>query len=205
VVLLLLRLHVAVSHPIYSWFVLCICSLDIVFLRAWTTVKVPKFYHPITSLLESDKRSGWLGMQTHAQVRKRLQLRVPNQVDSRYRPVKRTERRFNALQIPKKLEKQLPYSSKPKLLRARKSSKPSLLEQRRAVVLDRSEKRAYHLVQQLNTLRNDKMRKEKAANLERKRKRDQLLAKEEARKQSKHKERGKAHFQRQAWFGGNSK
>ena len=41
---------------------------------------------------------------------------------------------------------------------SRKGKKP-LLEQRRAVVMDTEEKRAYTLIQQLNTFRNEKMQK----------------------------------------------
>jgi ribosome biogenesis protein BMS1 len=45
---------------------------DIVFLRAWYPVKPPKFYNPVTSLLQEDKL--WNGMRTTYQLRKDLAL-----------------------------------------------------------------------------------------------------------------------------------
>lgn len=59
-------------------------------------------------------------------------------------------------QVPRSLQKELPYKSKPKLQAPRK--RPSL-EQRRAVVLEPHEKKAVTLVQQLNAIRNKKAEK----------------------------------------------
>ena len=40
---------------------------------------------------------------------------TPNKVDSHYRPVERKERHFNPLGIPRKLQAELPFKSKPKV------------------------------------------------------------------------------------------
>jgi hypothetical protein len=48
---------------------------DIVFLRAWYPVKPPKFYNPVTSLLNQGKI--WNGMRTTGQLRRDLSLTIP--------------------------------------------------------------------------------------------------------------------------------
>jgi ribosome biogenesis protein BMS1 len=130
---------------------------DIIFLRAWYPVKPKKFYNPVTSLLLS-KSQKWKGMRTAGQIRRDENLSLPSKKDSEYKPVERLERRFNKLRIPKSLQSDLPFKSKPKLLSKR--SKPSLM-QRRAVVLDSKERKEYALLQAINTLRNDKEAKRK--------------------------------------------
>ena len=57
------------------------------------------------------------------------------------------------------MQADLPYKSKPKNMLPRKRS---TLEQKRAVVLEKDEKKAVTLVQQLNALRNAKELKRKA-------------------------------------------
>lgn len=58
------------------------------------------------------------------------------------------------MKIPKTLQAALPFASKPKNLKKR--TKPAL-ESKRAVVLEPHEKKVFTLVQQLNTIRNDKV------------------------------------------------
>ena len=57
---------------------------DIVFLRAWYPVKPRKYYNPVTSLLLSSK-SGWQGMRLTGQVRRELEMRAPQKMDSAYK------------------------------------------------------------------------------------------------------------------------
>lgn len=70
-------------------------------------------------------------------------------------PVERRPRSFNPLKIPKQLQAALPFKSKPKTEGKRTSES---LEQKRAVVLEPQERKMYALVQQLNTIRNEKVR-----------------------------------------------
>ena len=56
----------------------------------------------------------------------------------------------------------MPYKTKPKLEPKRHSK---TLEQKRAVVLEPHERKAYTLVQQLNAIRNDKMKKRNEMNV----------------------------------------
>lgn len=74
------------------------------------------------------------------------------------------ERRFNKLKIPKTLQSNLPFKTKPKLLTKKKQS----LMNRRAVVLEPEEKKIVSLIQQINTLKRDKDAKRSAKEKERK-------------------------------------
>ncbi|KAJ3155122.1 Glycoside hydrolase 2 (Mannanase, beta-galactosidase) [Geranomyces variabilis] len=130
---------------------------DIVFLRAWYPVKPKRFYNPVVSLLLSEK-SEWQGLRTVGQLRRDEGLKAPVNKDSLYKPVERKVRRFNALRIPKTLQAELPFASKPKLLK--KQSKPTLMT-RRAVVMEPHEKKVTALIQALNTIHKEKARKAK--------------------------------------------
>ncbi len=110
---------------------------DIVFCRTWSQVVPNKYYTPVTTLLDTDK-SQWMGMRQLADLRRERQVAVPYNADSQYLPdgaqkFERPNRKFQPLKIPKKLQAELPFSLKPKLMKPRASNKPSL-EQRRSVV-----------------------------------------------------------------------
>jgi ribosome biogenesis protein BMS1 len=89
---------------------------DIVFLRAWVAVDVPRLYHPVASLLQRD----WQGMRTVAQLRRAHGLPIPVAPDSVYRPVERQPRVFNPLHVPRALQAALPFKSKPKVEKPRR-------------------------------------------------------------------------------------
>ncbi|KAK8671512.1 hypothetical protein V6N13_038106 [Hibiscus sabdariffa] len=130
---------------------------DIVFLRAWTQVEVPQFYNPLTTSLQPREKT-WQGMKTVAELRREHNLAVPVNKDSLYKPIERKPRKFNPLVIPKALQADLPFESKPKNIPHRKRP---LLEDRRAVVMEPHERKVHALVQHLQLIRNDKMKKRK--------------------------------------------
>ncbi|KAI9015835.1 hypothetical protein CLU79DRAFT_764928 [Phycomyces nitens] len=167
---------------------------DIVFLRAWYPIKPRKFYNPVTSLLLSTK-SDWKGMRLTGQVRREQELRAPQNVDSVYKPIERKERRFNTLKVPKSLQSELPFASKPK--QAKAQSKKSYVA-KRAVVMEPEEKKIYTLMQQLNTLRNDKTRKRKLKDTERREVNEKKKAKVEEKTAEKDKERRKDYFRKES-------
>lgn len=136
----------------------CRCSFedklllsDIVFLRAWVPVEVPRFCAAADTMLHPSTGEVWRGMRTVGQLRRELGEAPPLLQDSVYRAVERAPRKFNSLKVPKALQAALPFKSKPKV--AAKRSRPTL-EQRRAVVLSKEEKAAQRLVQELQMLRN---------------------------------------------------
>ncbi|KAJ3190155.1 Glycoside hydrolase 2 (Mannanase, beta-galactosidase) [Gaertneriomyces sp. JEL0708] len=135
---------------------------DIVFLRAWYPVKPKKFYNPVTNHLLGQKKD-WNGMRTVGKLRRDEGLLVPMNADSQYKPIERQNRKFNKLQVPKALQADLPFATKPKL--HKKLSKPTLMT-RRAVVLEPQEKKVVQLIQAINTLKHEKDRKRKEKQVE---------------------------------------
>ncbi|KAJ7542996.1 hypothetical protein O6H91_09G021300 [Diphasiastrum complanatum] len=161
---------------------------DIVFLRAWIRVESQKFYNPVTSLLQS-RDITWQGMRTVAELRREKSIPIPVNKNSLYTPIERQLRHFNPLKIPKALQAALPFASKPKLQKKRKEP---LLENRRAVVLEPHERKVYTLVQQLQTIRNEKAKKRKQQQEKRKQAYDSQKARdEELRKKNQQEERRK--------------
>lgn len=174
---------------ICSLIVVCIPS-DIVFLRAWYSIQPRKFYNPVTSLLLSEKGS-WAGMRLTGQVRRDEGIKTPLDVNSTYKKIERPARRFNPLRIPKKLQADLPYASKPKLMKPQ--SKQTYM-QKRAVVLEPEEKKAIALLQQIRALRKDQVTRRKEKQNERKEVHRQKVAREEAKKTEKDKEKRKEYM-----------
>lgn len=130
---------------------------DTVFLRAWAEVDVPQFYNPLTTALQPRNKT-WQGMKTVAELRREQNLPIPVNKDSLYRPIERKPKKFNPLVIPKSLQAALPFASKPKDLPAR--NRP-LLETRRAVVMEPHERKVHTLVQHLQLIKHEKMKKRK--------------------------------------------
>ncbi|KAK8207087.1 GTP binding protein Bms1 [Phyllosticta capitalensis] len=139
---------------------------DIVFLRAWFPIKPHRFYNPVTNLLdfagraENGEDGEWKGMRLTGEVRRDQGIPTPLDKNSAYRAVERQERHFNPLRIPKKLAADLPFSSQP--VRMGKQKKETYL-QKRAVVAGKEERTARNLMQQVMTLRNEKVAKRHAA------------------------------------------
>jgi len=158
---------------------------DIVFCRTWAAVAPKEYYNPVTSLLSGDKR--WVGMRSVAQLRRDKALAVPYNADSEYKPIERQERKFNPLLIPAGLQRDLPFKSKPKLMKARASNKP-LLETRRAVPLEKEEKQSYALMQKIFTVRNERKKIRHEANLKKREKHIRAQAAEDAKHVASNKE-----------------
>lgn len=148
---------------------------DIVFLRAWTQVEVPCFYNPLTTALQRRDRP-WEGMKTVAELRRDRNLPTPVNKDSLYKPIERKLRKFNPLVIPKSLQAALPFASKPKNI---PSQRRPLLENRRAVVMEPHERKVHALVQHLQLIRNEKIKKRKLKEEEKKKSHQAEKAKEE--------------------------
>lgn len=162
---------------------------DIVFLRSWIPVEVPRFYTPLTTALQP-RTETWKGMKTVAELRREQNLPIPVNKDSLYKPIERKPRKFNPLVIPKSLQSALPFASKPKNMPSRK--KP-LLENRRAVVMEPHERKVHALVQHLQLIRNEKMKKRKLKDKEKKKTHELQKAKEGqlTRKRQREERRGR--------------
>ncbi|KAJ1907281.1 Glycoside hydrolase 2 (Mannanase, beta-galactosidase) [Coemansia sp. IMI 209127] len=157
---------------------------DIVFLRAFYKIPIKQFYNPITSLLSVTY------MRSIAEIRRSKNVPVPNNVDSHYKPIKREVKRFNPLQIPKALQANLPFKSKPKIV---KTDNPV----KRAVVMDKKDKQVATFFNEINLLHKDKTKKqhEKAQKQQVEYMKKRRAAEEEA--DSRRKKKRKTFFRRE--------
>ncbi|XP_072983897.1 uncharacterized protein [Typha latifolia] len=164
---------------------------DIVFLRAWTQVDIPRFYNPVTTSLQR-RDQAWQGMKTVAELRQENKVSIPHNRDSVYKPIERKPRKFNPLVVPPKLQAALPFASKPK---DKPSRKRPLLESRRAVVMEPHERKIHALVQHLQLIKNEKMKKrklkeeEKRKAYEAEKTKNELLSKKRRREERREKYR----------------
>ncbi|KAK9072741.1 hypothetical protein SSX86_009176 [Deinandra increscens subsp. villosa] len=143
---------------------------DIVFLRAWTQVDVPCFYNPLTTALQP-RGETWRGVRTVGELRRNLNLPIPDNKDSHYKPIERPLKKFNPIVVPKSLQASLPFRSKPKLAKSKKDG--------RAVVPEPHERDVHKLVQHLQLIRHNKAKQQKLKKQEQKKKHDVQKAKEE--------------------------
>ncbi|MCJ1359911.1 MAG: Glycoside hydrolase 2 (Mannanase, beta-galactosidase) [Icmadophila ericetorum] len=160
---------------------------DIVFLRAWYTVKPHRFYNPVTNLLEaaeSETNDGWRGMRLTGEVRAAEGIPNPQQKNSAYRPIERPTRHFNPLRVPRQLAAGLPFKSQ--IAQMKPQKKPTYM-QKRAVVLGGEEKRARDLMQKLTTLRKVKLEKRAAAKEEKRKVYRKKVAENEEKKSEREK------------------
>lgn len=148
--------------------------LDIVFMRTWYPIKPRKYYNPITSLLSVD--NDWQGMRLTGVVRRDLGLQTPLIADSQYRAIDRQIRKFNPLKVPRSLQADLPFASKPALMKAQRRE---TYLQKRAVVLGSDEKRVRDLMQKIMTIRKDKLQKRASKQEERRTEHRDKSAKED--------------------------
>ncbi|CAA0172743.1 unnamed protein product [Arabidopsis thaliana] len=159
---------------------------DMVFLRAWTTVEVPQFYNPLTTALQPRDKT-WNGMKTFGELRRELNIPIPVNKDSLYKAIERKQKKFNPLQIPKRLEKDLPFMSKPKNIPKRK--RPSL-EDKRAVIMEPKERKEHTIIQQFQLLQHHTMKKKKATDQKKRKEYEAEKAKnEEINKKRRREER----------------
>jgi ribosome biogenesis protein BMS1 len=128
---------------------------DIVFCRTWMPVEIKQYYNPVSNHLTEEGTEGWRGMKPKARLQ--IETGTPIQVnpDSIYKPIERPDRNFSKLHIPKRLEEALPYASKPKN-QATKRKKKSYIS-KRAVILEKDERKKLTFIQALNTIRKEKV------------------------------------------------
>jgi len=141
---------------------------DVVFLRSWVKIPLPKFHVYLTDKLlpEGEK---WLGMKTVGRLRYERNLTPEQKPDSGYhRHMKheQTEQLFTPQEmvIPKKLQKMLPYRLKPKfpaerLRHCEEGEGDEAIRRYTAVVLEPHESRIEKTMEMLHTVREDQLEK----------------------------------------------
>ena len=96
-----------------------VLASDIVFLRTWVQVHPQRFYNAVTNALGAFEGAGsagegWRRMKTVSEVRRERGELPPVLKDSLYKPIEREPRLFKTLKIPRSLQADLPFASKPK-------------------------------------------------------------------------------------------
>ncbi|KAL0281214.1 UNVERIFIED_CONTAM: hypothetical protein PYX00_002269 [Menopon gallinae] len=159
---------------------------DIVFCRTWYPVEVPKFYNPVTTLLLTpERKASWEGMRTLGELKREMNIKNEAQKDSLYIPITRKEKKFKELQIPKTLQKSLPFKMKPKNPSRHQSNFGA---NRIAVVREPYEEKVSKLLKMVKTNFEHKKETEKLAMIDRVNKHKQLVRAEEAKKMKRQKE-----------------
>uniref|UniRef100_A0A0N4U0I0 Bms1-type G domain-containing protein n=1 Tax=Dracunculus medinensis TaxID=318479 RepID=A0A0N4U0I0_DRAME len=139
---------------------------DIVFLRSWVTVPVPRFCATVTNhLLRSDTE--WEGIRTVGRLRFERGLKAPMKNDSVYQEIKRRPFESAPLVIPKTLQKDLPYRLKPKYVKNIKVLDDRLISKHTAVILEPHESKLHRFLEMLDVVNADKVKKNREAMVER--------------------------------------
>ncbi|CAG0917440.1 unnamed protein product [Notodromas monacha] len=133
---------------------------DIVFVRTWYEVTVPKFYAPLQTLcLAPSERTKWQGMRTVREIKRERGIKAEPNPDNLYTPIERTLKQLPRWTIPKSLQRQVPYKDKPKYA----PSNPGIpVEKKRiAVIREPEEEKANELIRSLKMMRREKQFTEK--------------------------------------------
>ena len=158
---------------------------DIVFLRSWFTVFVPKFYTTVRNLLlSSEDRLKWQGMKTTGQLRAETGQHADYKKDSVYKKLAPEKERksflFKPFVIPNKLQSELPFKSKPKFL-----PKSNVRSNRVAVIREPEENEVKRTIQAVKAVARDKRMVERQTMIAKSLKHKKELAKIEERRNQK--------------------
>ena len=151
---------------------------------------IPRFYAPVTNLLlKPEDKSKWQGMKSIGQIKREKGVKAQVNPDHLYTEIEREPRVFNDLKIPKKLQKELPYHLKPKVLAQKQRN---LESERVAVVLENHERKVLNQMKMMRTIyqaKEDKLKEEKTKRIE------TLIKKKNAEEEKKFKKQKEARKQ----------
>ena len=120
----------------------------------------------MTNLLQPlEERSAWQGMRTVGEIKRAANIKNEVDQDSLYTEIKREERVFQPLAIPRNLQAELPYNFKPKVM----SEAQDPTKDRVAVVLDHKErkiKNAFKMLREISGQKQEKEQKDKKKRVE---------------------------------------
>ena len=99
-------------------------------------------------------------MRTISEIRRDDKVPILVNKDSLYRQISREKRVFRKISVPKKLQEQLPFKSKPKLDHVEPNKKQTYMY-KRAVVVEPEDRAKRATIQMLSTIAVDKIAKRK--------------------------------------------
>jgi len=170
---------------------------DIVFLRAWVPVEPIKYCETAATLLQRrnipEVDAAWR-MRTLRELREAKGVPIPVDQDSLYHPIERKPRRFAPLKIPKALVAELPYRSLPKELPPSRRTTPTQRTQLLATVMEPREKKAFTIMQMLNTVGHERDRIRKTSKAQKREQRQREREKEDEKYRAAESQRRKRRY-----------
>jgi len=168
-----------------------ILASDTIFLRSWFAVPIPKFYTPVTNLLESMKATAMV--KSLSQLKKEKELKVEPNADSLYKPITREERVNKPFKVNRHVEDKLPFAFKTKT----EATKKNLVEsQRVAVIREPHEQKILESMNMLKKVYNNRRKKQLEVQAARQQKHKKEVEKVEAKRLQKSKEAKKIIYRR---------
>merc|ERR1719411_1442521 len=83
---------------------------DLVAVKTWFNVDIPKFYASVVNLLlPPEEKSKWQGMRTVGQIKREKGITANPNADNLYTKVSREPKVFSELKVPRHIQKDLPY------------------------------------------------------------------------------------------------
>lgn len=168
-----------------------ILASDTIFLRSWFAVPVPKFYAPVTNLLEKMELSETV--KSLSQLKKEKELKVNPNVDSLYKPITREERINKPFKVQRHIEDKLPFQFKTKT----EATKKNLIEnQRVAIIKEPHEQKISAAMNMLKKVYQNRQNKQLALQADKQKKHKKSMEKVEAKRLQKSKEAKKIIYRR---------
>lgn len=168
-----------------------ILASDTIFLRSWFAMQTPKFYAPVTNLLDSLEST--VSVKPLSQLKKEKEIRVTPNVDSLYKPITREERVNKPFKVQRHIEEKLPFQFKTKT----EATKKNFIEnQRVAVIKEPHEVKIAAAMSMLKKVYNNRKNKQLQLQVERQKLHKKQVEKVEAKRLQKSKEAKKIIYRR---------